>query len=405
MLIPADATLLREDLARQVWRTHLEQRADYTFADCFPLGLAPEAVRSFALRGISALEQAEGLPDRQGLFSCLINHVNHFDVETILSPVDLRSYRVHFFDDGPPNQLLVRRFLDRWSLPLEQFLNEVARDRVSQRTLPAYWKMQWTSAVVQIPAYSDPRLFPTERVDMALSDLGRILDKVARWMGPGVLMPGFWSEAALYPRVVEAFELALGAGFDLVVETSGLGWEAAALKAISQMPGKVSWIVEADALDPELYRKVRGEGYHQMRHTAELLQDLFPARVYLQTTRCDLTEDHVEQFYRQVRDEGYKPLVVGYNDRAGRLPQRQTVDLSPWKRHPCWHLQRGLHSLADGRVVSCHQYNLGEVCWGNILEEEPSVLWERGTDWMLAHQNENYPEACRACNEYFQFVF
>ncbi len=405
MLIPADAPLLREDLSRQIWQTHRQHKADYTFADCYPLGLAPEAVSTFALQGIAALEQAEELPDRQGLFSCLLHHVNHFDVETLLSPIDLRTWRITFFDDCPRNRLLISRFLERAQWSLDRFLSEVARDRVSQRTLPAYWKMQWTNAVAQVPAYSDPRFYSTTRVDLPLEDLRRMLERVGRWMGGGVLLPGFWGEVALYPHAVAALRSALELGFELVVETSGLGWTSEVLNELGRLKGKITWIVEADAWEPQLYRQLRGEGFEVMRQTAQTLRDMFSGRVYLQTTRCDLTEDHVENFYIQVKEEGYKPLVVGYNDMAGRLPNRRTVDLSPWKRHPCWHLQRGLHSLADGRVVSCHQYPQGEVYWGNLLEEDPAAVWERGTGWMLAHQEERYPEECRSCHEYFQFVF
>ena len=404
-LVPADAPLLRQDLCTQLWEMHQQQKADYTFADCFPLGLSGEFVRNFALQAMVNLPQESSLPDRMGIFSCILNQVNAFDVETLLSPIDLRAYRVNFFDQSLRDQLLIRRFLERSQLPLNEFLQQVQTDRLSQRTLPAFWKMQWTNAVLSVPIYSSHELYGQQVLQANPEKVEQALRRVGQWLGQAVLMPGFWGEVSQYPHLVRATQVAVEAGFEVVFETSALGWEPGVLEKLTLWANKLTWIVEADALELEAYRRLRGEGFEQMMQTAKLLQQLFPNKVYLQAVRCTETEDSIEAFYKKAEELGFHPLIMGYNDLAGRLPQRRTVDLSPWKRNPCWHLQRGLHSLADGRVISCHQFPQGEVVWGNLFEEDVEAIWERGRDWMLLHQNQQYPKECANCHEYFQFVF
>lgn len=404
-LVPGDAPLLREDLCREVWRRHREQNVDYTFADCFPQGLAGEAVSRFALEAMASLELEAALPDRGGLFTAILPFLNAFDVETVLSPRDFRPERVAFFDDGPAARLLIRRFLPAWAQDLENFLEAVWKGRVEQRTLPAYWKLQITEAVRSLPSYGLPLVRPQPPRHLDLEELARWARSLAEWMGGGYALPGFWGEVSSHPQPVEALLILANAGFQLVVETSGLGWNTTDLERLAGEIPKLTWIVELDALEAEQYRRLRGEGFEEAWATATALRELFPGRVYLQAVRYQDTEETIEDFYRRAREEGFKPLVVGYSSFAGRLPDRRTVDLSPYLRRPCWHLQRGIHTLVDGRVVACHQFPEGDVVWGNLREESPATIWARGEEWMRLQSSGEYPQPCRSCDEYYRFVF
>ncbi len=396
ILLPGDAPFLNQEINREIWELHTGEGADYTFADGYPLGMTCEIVRTAALDAMVEVTPDDGEPPtREGVFAAILHSVNSFNVETYLSPKDLRGLRIDFFDSDAHGRRLIELWADRAFGPLPDLLKALDEDRVSQRSLPTYWKLQ---LVKEKPSGGG---LQTLELNAACS----LIEKVGAWMGAGVLMPGFWGEPSQHPDIFPILDMAVKTGFQIVLETSGLGWKPAVLDSLTALMNSVRWIVEVDALDPDLYRKIHGEGWEEVISFIENVSTKFPGRVYLQATRLPENEDHLETFYRIAKEKTGKVIIQKYNNLAGALPVKPTVDLSPWKRNPCWHLQRGLHVLVDGRVTPCHQFPSGENSWGNLFNEHAESVWQRGIRWMELHQKELYPEVCGLCDEYYTFQF
>ena len=88
---------------------------------------------------------------------------------------------------------------------------------------------------------------------------------------------------------------------------------------------------------------------------------------------------------------------------ADTLPDRQVADLSPLERHPCWHLKRDLAVLLDGSVPMCREDLRRDHLLGNLETDGIAAVWERGQEIHQRHLDQDYPEICRRCDEYYTY--
>jgi spiro-SPASM protein len=246
-----------------------------------------------------------------------------------------------------------------------------------------------------------------------------LLDKIAEFAGDAVIDLSLWGELSLHPDHIELIEMVLAhPALSLVIETSGIGWkeeELKALAAIQAVPRKnhmapLSWVVSLDALDPERYKELRGPGFSEAQSCAKTLLSLFPNDAYVQAVRLKGAEDDIEKFYRFWKGENSKQVIIQkYDDFAGAFPKMQAADLSPVKRRPCWHIQRDMIILLDGRVPNCRE-NLaalkgGAEVLGNAFSDDLSLVWEKGAALYNGHCKAEYPGICALCDEYYTYNF
>ena len=444
----ADCPLLDPELAGALAERHRRFAAEYSYADGWPHGFSPE-ILSPGTAGILAkiLCDDEGPVERDALFMAIQKDINAFDIETEISPVDLRPYRLCLAADSKRNLLLLSRLMNaglRRACDAEKLLSEKPE---LLRTLPAFFNIQVSSACPQecslcpYPAYGNAGAPVTARRDfMSASNFASLLDKIAAFAGDAVISLSLWGEISLHPEKMELIKMVLERpALSLVLETSGIGWKEDELKALalaaSNAPKRknplghrtegaackapLSWVVSLDAHESARYKEVRGPGFAEAQANAEKILSLFPGNAYVQAVRVRGAEDDIEQFYRFWRDKG-KALGYGndtnhiiiqkYDDFAGTLPKMQVSDLSPVRRRACWHIQRDMNILLDGRVPCCREdlaalKGTGSKDWGNVFNEELSIIWERGERLYLEHCKKNYEGICAGCDEYYTFNF
>ena len=444
----SDCPLLDPVLADALSDRHVRYRAEYSYADGWPYGFAPE-ILSPGTAGILAkiAENDEGPVERDALFSVVQKDINSFDIETEISPVDLRPWRLNLAADSKRNLLLLTRLMGEGlssAAEVERFITEKPG---LLRTLPAYFNIQVSGACPQACSICPWPLYGgdvTARKDfMPKAAFASLLDKIVDFAGDGVIGMSLWGELSLHPDRIELIEMVLARpSLSLVIETSGVGWKTDELEAVaaiaakaapaevaanagSAAPGKklsslgctapLSWIVSLDAYESERYREVRGPGFAEACSTAKTLLSLFPGDVYVQAVRVKGFEDDIEKFYRSWKTEGPSDgkhiIIQKYNDFAGVLPRLQASDLSPVKRRPCWHIRRDMNILIDGRVPSCREdleALKGGGVWGNAFDEELSLIWERGEALYLEHclpENKGITGICANCDEYYTYNF
>lgn len=427
-----DAPLCDLGLAAFLTELHRQSWCDYTFADGFPEGFAPEIVRAATLEPLAALATAGSLAwTRTLFFDALSRDMNAFDIETEAAPTDYALFRLSLTVGLAGNHLLCDRIR---SLADEDLAREVSHpvtpqpyragydetdsavlrslreDVVSHRTLPYWYQIQVTEALSQRPSY-----LPWSQAAWAgggadgtavieLSDWETLLDRIWSITPEASIAIGYRGEPALYPQIGRLVQ-AVGerAGLKLYVETSGVGWRAEDLTALSA-PHVAAVIVALDSIDPDLYRELRGAGMEEALGFVEHLREAMPGRVYVEAVRMDRTEEDVVTFYRHWNGvDGVAPIIQKYNSFAGRLADRRVADLSPLQRHPCRHLQREMVILADGRVVRCHQDLDGDEVRGNLLSDDFAHVWAASDREWRAHVEGKLPAMCAACDEYYTF--
>ena len=155
-----------------------------------------------------------------------------------------------------------------------------------------------------------------------------------------------------------------------------------------------------------MYRQLRGEQWQEAMATVETLRRFFPGQVYVQAVRMKANEEQLDGFYRYWKQQpDVQPIVQKYDAFCGALPERKVTDLSPINRFPCWHLKRDLTVLIDGSVPMCREDLKQQHLLGNIFEEDIAEVWERGVDYYRKHIDEEYPDLCRSCDEYYTYNF
>jgi spiro-SPASM protein len=422
----ADCPLLDPALAAALRDRHLRFAAEYTFADGWPYGFAPELLAPTTAGALAYLAgEDRGRVERDLLFSVVQKDINSFDIETEISPADLRMHRLTLAADSRRNLILLRA-LSAAGLSAASEAERVLAERPELlRPLPAFYSLQVSGGCPQ-----SCELCPYPRVSSAQSGKGvlerrdemdpgafeKLLDDIAAFSGDAVVDLSLWGEPALHSRISDLIEAALRRPeISLIVETSGIGWKPGVLEFVARAAAAaeprtngmapVSWIVSLDAEDPARYARLRGEGYAEARACAERLLGLFPKDAYVQAVRIKDGEDDLERFYRSWKSKTPNVIVQKHDDFCGFLPTLKATDLSPVKRFPCRHLMRDVSVLIDGTVPVCREDVGLSVVWGNAFWEPLAEIWARGAARYAAHCAQSYPGICGNCDEYYTYNF
>jgi spiro-SPASM protein len=454
----ADCPFLDPVLAGALADRHLRYAAEYSYADGWPYGLAPELL-SPGTAGIlrKILGDDEGPPDRDCLFSVLQKDINAFDIETEISPVDLRCHRLKLCADSKRNLLLLRRFTEAagsaaggaGAMPSAADTERIILEKPGiLRSLPNFFPVQVYGGCPQACAFCP---YPaagkgggdvpvTGRRDfMEMERFETILEKITAFSGDAVIDLSLWGELGLHPQKMELAAAVLARPeLALIIETSGLGWKEEELEQAADLarneaekPGRknqmppLSWIVSLDTADPRRYREIRGAGFSEAAGCAKKLLALFPKDAYVQAVRAAGAEDDIERFYRswkEVAPKGAANIIIQkYDDFCGALPKRQASDLSPVKREPCWHIMRDMPVLIDGTVPLCREdpdclkgngghpgipenAGRGRVL-GNVFSDSLETIWRRGESFYLEQCGKKYSGLCVECDEYYTYNF
>jgi spiro-SPASM protein len=451
----ADCPLLDPVLAGAGADRHIRYAAEYSYADGWPYGFAPE-ILSPGTAGVLAkiLEgggDSGGSVGRDALFQVIQKDINAFDIETEISPEDLRVHRLSLTADTKRNCLLVSRFIGAGVKCAGDAAGLIEKRPELLRTLPAFFNIQIAGgcpqacAICPWPKHGAVGGKPVmSRTDYMEADkFGGLLDKITAFSGDVVIDLSLWGEIALHPAKMELVSMVLSRPeLSLVLETSGLGWKAGELEALAAeaaaMPSRpggmapFSWIVSLDAFDAGRYGEIRGPAFAEAADCAKRLLSLFPGNAYVQAVRCKGAEDDIELFYRSWKDQvpaggtggqANHVIIQKYDDFCGALPRLQASDLSPVKRRPCWHIMRDVQVLLDGTVPVCRE-DLSvldggvktdgsiagmpvtdESVLGNIFSDSLETLWERGNARYREHCSGDYRGICAGCDEYYTYNF
>ena len=107
----ADCPFLDPALAGAIAERHLRYAAEYSYADGWPFGLAPETLSPGTAGILSNILGDDGPVERDILFSVIQKDINAFDIEAEISPEDLRCHRINLCADSKRNLLLLENFL------------------------------------------------------------------------------------------------------------------------------------------------------------------------------------------------------------------------------------------------------------------------------------------------------
>ncbi|MEA1911964.1 MAG: spiro-SPASM protein, partial [Spirochaetota bacterium] len=384
--------------------------------DGYPYGMAPEILKTSVLNQLGTLSEKNQIKiSRLSIFELIQKDINSYDIETEISSIDQRMLRVSLSADTKRNFNQLSGIMDQ--LPpgdkvSEEFIvNILEKKQELLRNEPSFINVQITGGCPQACSYCP---YPgiggdiTSRTDeMTIDQWKMILSKVKTYSDDAVFSISLWGEPSLHSNIMGIVEELLKIEkFRLIVETSGVGWDQKVLKSISEISdGRIEWILSLDAENPDSYKVLRGDGWEEANKTAIYLHELFQDKLYIQSVRMKDQEEYLENFYRSWKEKGFNVIIQKHDHFCGVLPDLRVTDLSPVKRHPCWHIKRDLNILIDGTVPMCREDLKKEFILGNIFTDELKLIWNNGSGYYLDHLSGNYPEICRECDEYYTYNF
>ncbi len=428
VFVPGDEPLLDPALAERMLQNHLRYRADYSFADGYPVGLAAEILTPQILPALSALasktaeKEGRGLNVEQGwLFSLIQKDINSFDIETEISPKDLREFRLELVCDTKRNTLLVERLMKAGVERSTAVLGYIPEHLAALRTLPAFLQVQIEGGCLQrcsccpYPLTGGDIL--NRRDFMPRERFVSLVTAFAEFAGESVVDISLWGEPSLHPEIEGIIDDVLShPELSLIVETSGLGWKPDSLEKTASRwrnDPRLNFVLSLDAVKPELYARIRGNGFEEALGAGERLLSLFPHNTHIQTLRTRESEPALEEFWRGWKKRTDHVIVQKYSRFAGFLPERKVTDLSPLVRRPCWHLKRDFSVLLDGSVPLCRDCVRSEIMLGNVfgdgnpgiesIKERLDSLWKAGERYHELHVSGEYPPPCAVCDEYYTY--
>ncbi|MFH2114840.1 MAG: spiro-SPASM protein [Spirochaetota bacterium] len=428
LYVHADMPFLDATLCSSLLDLHHRYRSEYTFADGYPPGFAPEILSPRVLPNLAELAGRHDAPaDRDGLFAVIQKDINSYDIETELSPVDLRGLRFAPLCDTKRNKEAAEGLYALGARSAADAARLLPDHPEMLRTIPAFLWIQITEHCPQACSYcpypsiaGDPRMLkgfmPVERFE-------RIMDEAALLCDDLVIDLSLWGEPSAHPDFPAIVATVMAhLRFTLIVETSGIGWKPGLAEDLASRWGnRVQWIVSLDDPDPSGYSALRGQGQREAAIFAERLIGISKDTVHVQAVRMRDNEDRLEAFYRGWKQKTDKVIIQKYDAFCRTLPDRTVADLSPLERLPCRHLARDMAILLDGSVPPCRHCLVAadaspetdpgragprlryDHMVANVFEDGFEKAWNATGSWYGRHCVVDYPEPCGQCDEYHTF--
>ena len=192
-----------------------------------------------------------------------------------------------------------RRFFTKPSNDLSgEVLKTIRNNGELLRTLPAFFEFEITSMHNQDIFYHPSTKDTTVKKEISVMDFKKSLGKISSFVDDAVISLSIRNEPSLHSELPRIVELVLSyKNFSLLIETSGTEWNEEDLdKILSMSTSRITWIVSLDALDKDLYQKIRGDGYTKAYDFAMKLININSENTWVQAVRMKENELDNELF-------------------------------------------------------------------------------------------------------------
>lgn len=418
-----DTPFLNNSITKKLLGMHAEYIAEYTFADGFPYGVAPEVINAGTASIIANLAGEDASATRTALFDVMKREINSFEIETLVSDFDYRPLRI-FLESSSKGGLVSCSALfsslnlnenDIAEFDADELCSVASKNPLVIRNIPHFFDIQITSKVNHKTLYSpeNANIGIENLPDMSVCEFEKLAEKISEFSPGAVVSLSAFGEATKHPDFLEFVGILSKKGLRILVETDGLCVDS---EFVSSVAGKISgseidWIVDIDAADSSVYAKVRNAPESDFQKAVDAVSALsvaFKNHVYPQLTRMNENEENLEKFFRFWRNaespSNGKIIIKKYDSLCSALPDRKPADLSPLRRVPCWHLSRDFVILSDGSVPKCRSCGKSQIL-GNAFAESLSDIWDSASPVYAEHVSGNYREKCGGCDEFYTFSF
>lgn len=441
-----DNPFLNVNLTQKLIEYHTNYHAEYTFADGFSKGFAPELIHTGTLSILAELSKNDkNLNDkslqtisRDCIYNLIKTDINAFEIETVLSEQDFRLLRFNFDAENKLNYqtcLNLYEKIKQNKVDLDNCdankINLIASKTLEVlKTIPSFYNIQIADKCLGKCIYCPyPKAFKEKnKIEVSQSNnimnyenASKLIDQIADFSEEAVISLSLWGESFYNPDIYKIIEKILSyKGLSVFIETDGLLISDEVCNKLKEISNKnyehhnkwpqVMIAVSIDAFSDSVYKKIRGtsNSISNVVDVVQKLNQIFPGTVYPQFVRMNANEEELEQFFRYWKEQenpsGGEFIIQKYDNFANYLKDEKTADLTPIERNVCWHLRRDMNILTNGDVVLCKEYLLENVI-GNVFTDSLKTIWEKSNNLVQQHIENKIDKKCGDCDEFYTYNF
>ena len=404
----ADSPFLDPEIIDEMLNLHLSNLAEFTYSENLPPGFSCEIISRELIETIPETEE-KTVP----LSDVIKSNINQFDVELYYREPDIRNKRITFRSGNARDRgIMENTHAHMKRTPLYSEIADTINIHPELLYLgPSYVEIELTGRCDLECIFCYRNILAEVHGDMEVDVYKKILSDLRSFNLPYSICLGGSGEPLMHNHFYEIVELAEKEDLmqNIVIETNGIHADANFKSfLLSRNDSRVKLICNCNGLDNETYRSIHGfdgfeKAFNNITAIAEALNDR--ESVYLQIMKINETEEYLDRYYDFW--EKYKiPIILQkQNTYIGRIEDRRYSDLSPLERTPCWHLQRDMYILSDGRMAFCKQDVDGVNAKGNLADESIKELWAKSKEHFLNDYKADYAKSpdCKSCDEWYTF--
>lgn len=443
----ADCPFINKAIIEELIKTHYDYNAEYTFAEGYPNGFAPELLDKGIIGILSELAKttAQNIGNqkitRYSVFDLIKTDINSFEIETVLAPVDWRLFRISFDCSKKENFVACVNFYEecknqkidvsKISLADAKKLSEIAVKTLSViKTVPGFYNLQIAQKCKGCCSYCPyPECFEKKygknpvaaNEIMPFEKCSQLIKNIADFSGEAVVGLSAWGECFNHPQLIKIIEEILSySGLSVFIEADGNSIPdnfVSELKPVIEKAeertngwNKIMIAVSIDGCSNEICQSLRGKDFDVEAAVKKIdeLEQVIPGCVYPQFVRMNKNESELEPFFRYWKEKANQSkgelIIQKHNSFAGLLESQEPADLSPLERCVCWHLRRDMTVLCNGDVPLCY-CSVFEDITGNVFENGLEAVWKKFDESIKNHMACKYDSKCGGCNEFYTFNF
>ena len=417
IVLKGDSPFFDIDILNEMLEIHLKYLAEFTFSENLPEGFACE---------IFSRELINQTPDTDektlSLSQVVKANINKFDVELFYKDPDIRSKRITFrLNNSRDKKIMENIYNINRSIPSYTDVKNIIDSNPETLFIgPSYIEVELTGRCELDCLFCYRNSMASEHGDMEAKTFSAILEGLSRFNLPYTLCLSGSGEPFDHPQIYSLMESALKENLleQLIIETNGIKADSNFKNFISKPENKkIKVIINNNAIDKESYIRFHKKDafdivYNNITSLAELNSQ--EERIYIQIMKINETDElskesdvksYLDKYYNFWEKQKLPIILQKQNIYFGKIPDRRYSDLSPARRTGCWHLQRDLYILSDGRAAFCKQYIEGAHNYGSINDSKLEDIWNRQRDSFLKDYRGDVTSDCQNCDEWYTFNF
>ncbi|HRP70647.1 MAG TPA: spiro-SPASM protein, partial [Turneriella sp.] len=414
--------LFDKSLTQKIFQLHSEYRADISYGENLPAGMAPYFVSRDLLESLDIIEAKDEEWQENGIRAFVEKNINQFHAEVHYEEPDLRLLRLDFSLSTKRSVQKAKAFLEK-ILDKENPYHELQHliDGAPQllATFPSYIELEFNSQSEHLSFFSPLKYIEQEKHLLSRENFARVKNYIATGLGDTSVCASGLGEPLEHPDALYFIEELLGDNNIpyVFIETNGVRLDALFSLAAHPHADKLRAIVFLNSL--EKYAEYSGAPANTLEKVKNNVRAFViklreakrnPQEIlYIQALKVEENETEIDALYALTEELGATFLFQKYNRYAGLMPERRVSDMTPLERYSCWHLRRDIFIRANGDVAYCKQTidQKKNTARGNLANDDLIDLWNAQRDDFEKNYKGDYPPhlPCATCDEYFTFNF